>query len=359
MLSKYQHHFNFNKMNYHRFRVCVIVSLFILISCDNNNVITHSLNAPEAETVIVQQPLDDHDFAISLYSMIQVNNSGLYVTPAQVINDSVLYYYPNERKTLCCHKVEGIIRQGRGPLEMTDVRLSTKTVTGDTLIFFSSHLSKLITIDNNGLVNEIKLQEPDLTKMGYAFSYNKTHLAFSLEPALGNEHLIEIINTVSGDFVTTFPRRVPFGFEPAIRNQVFSMAAVPDGFVVSFVGDRKLYRFNFNGDILDEIIMGKSEPIGKPYKIQNPQSAPSSKPYIPKIEYHNGYLFVLMDQQIWILKYEDFEPVKRLKILRDPNEEIAPVTDFSVTSDFIYVRMGRNELYRMTTNSNWYNPHSL
>ena len=72
-------------------------------------------------------------------------------------------------------------------------------------------------------------------------------------------NILRIIDLEKGTIVGGVPLRVPNGYEPAIRNQVFSMASVPNGFAVSFVGDRKFFIVYYSGTIKNEIILGESD----------------------------------------------------------------------------------------------------
>ncbi|NGP89404.1 hypothetical protein [Fodinibius halophilus] len=340
-----------------RYYIFFLFFLVVLACQKSNDINSFDVSKSKATTVIANKMDINYSFFISLYSFIQANNSGLYITPSNVINDTVLYKYPKEALNKCCGDLEGIIREGRGPNELSQIFASSKSVTGDTLLFYSPNSAKYLGINNDGVViDSLEFQNSKtLMNTGNSFSYSKGYFLIpSFNRFFSSKNLFSIINTNNNTSKDIFEPRVPPGYEPAIRNQVVAMGALPNGFAVSFVGDRKIYIIGFNGEVKKQLIFGESEPIPEPFKVKNPKQAPSSKPYITKIEFYKGHILVLMDNLIWILDYPSYQTNNLLKILRDPKENSAPVIDFSITEDVIYVRMGRGGLHSVKTNPNWF-----
>lgn len=337
-------------------KTCILIFTCILIGCKEQQGSTSIKLKKLEKTVVIASKMDvTNDFFISLYSFLQANDSGLYITPSSIINDSVLYKYPINEVGKCCVELEGTVREGRGPNELLQIYSSTKTINGDTLLFYSPNSAKYLSINNEGIIFEPFNTSGKIINTGYSFAYSKGYLLMpTFNKVFSRDYLLTMMNVNTNVQKKIFKPRVPAGYEPAIRNQIFTMGALPNGFAVSFVGDRKAYIIGFDGQIKHELIFGKSEPIPEPYKITNPRQAPASKPYLTKIEFHNGNLFVLLDNVIWILDYPSYQTKELIKILRDPEEKSAPVIDFSITDETIYVRMGRSDLYSVKVNPNWY-----
>lgn len=297
---------------------------------------------------------NENDIYLSSYSPLQANASGLYITPFEAVNDTVLYKYGSDTLNYCCLKMEGVLREGKGPSELVRVGTSTKTINGDTLLFYSSGNARYMAIDKKGNVFQPFKASLKAVNASHSFAYSND---FLLLPSFGKpfdeDHLFTLVNVNTNTQQGVFEPRVPAGYEPAIRNEAFTMGALPDGFAISFVGDRKLYTIGFNGEIKNEVIFGESDPIPKPYKITNPSQAPSARPYLTKIEYHEGHLYVLVDNDIWIVEYPSYNIKNIIRIVREPDDMIAPVTDFSITDETLFVRMGRKNLYAVEANPNW------
>lgn len=333
-----------------------ILLAFVVIGCGQQKLNSSiPLNKPD-ETVVIASRVDmDSKFMISLYSFIQANSSGLYITPSSIFEQTVLYKYPHKRLNECCIELEKVIREGKGPGELLQIYSSTKTINGDTLLFYSPNLRKYLSInETGGIINPFDVSD-NIVSTGYSFAYSRGYLLVpTFNRFFSSDSLLTLINVNNDKQKKIFEARVPAGYEPAIRNQVVGMGALPEGFAISFIGDRKLYILDFQGKVKKELIFGESDPIPEPYKISKPKNAPSSKPYLTKIEFDNGHLFVLLDNLIWILEYPSYKPKTLLKVLRDPEEKSAPVIDFSIADETVYVRMGRDGLYDFPINPNWY-----
>lgn len=333
-----------------------ILLAFITIGCGKQELNSGTqLNNPD-EAIIIASRLDmNSNFMISLYSFMQANRSGLYITPSSTFEQTVLYRYIPEIFTKCCIELDKVIKEGKGPGELLQIYSSTKTVNGDTLIFYSPNLRKYLSVNEAGNIFKPFEVTSTVISTGYSFAYSRGYLLVpSFNRFFSRDSLLTLLNVHTGEQKKIFKPRVPAGYEPSIRNQIVAMGALPDGFVLSFIGDRKLYILDFRGRIKQELLFGKSDPIPQPYKITNPKNAPSSKPYVAKIEFHRAHLFVLVDNIIWILDYPSYEPLKRLKVLRNPEEKSAPVIDFSITEKTVYVRMGRDGIYNFPMNPGWY-----
>lgn len=328
------------------------------LACSNESVDTvfELSDAPIVEILTIPY-IDDPYYQTSLNSMIQANNSRLLVTPANPVAETVLFGYninaiqQNEQNV--SSSLINVINQGTGPFEASRIMLSSKNVTGDTLSFMSENSSKIILINTDNEISEFFLDRHIAFMMGDSFTFSGGHIGFSIEPRFGDGHLIGVYNITNGNLKTGLPLRVPIGFQPAIRNRVFTSAAVPGGFVFYFVGDRSFYYVNYDAEISGVFILGKDDPISKPYTINNPMDAPSARPHIPKMEFSNGYLHILMDGLIWIIDLDNGETIRKLKFFEDSNDQLYPL-EFTTNNNTIFLRHGRDRILRAQIDHSWY-----
>jgi len=306
----------------------------------------------ENVSVDVVTYIQDPDFQASIRSLIQANDSGLFMTPVMPVKNTVLFHY--DVKNDGPERMSGpSVFRGQGPNEALDISLSAKNTAGDTLAFLSINSAKILFIDAGLNVSERFLASQILTKTGDAFSYSNGYLGFSMEPRLGEGNLFGVYNFQNGSFYAGFPLRVPLNMEPAIRNRVFASAAVPDGFVFAFTGDRKFYRVNYKAEITGIYVLGEDEPIGEPFRINNPKESVSSRPYITKMEYSNGYLHVMMDQKIWVIDLESRQSIAQLEFVDKSGEIINPF-EFTMNGKMLFIRQGRDLIHKVEIDQNWY-----
>ncbi|MEO9887543.1 MAG: hypothetical protein ABJR05_08940 [Balneola sp.] len=333
------------------------ILIFFLIGCNQSNDSIQSvidLSQPKEENIntqfISKMPLDIDEFSYSNFSFIQANNSGIYVTPSTTIDGYVLYRYQISSNSTV--EVKGVVKEGRGPKEKERISMSSKSISGDTLLFGSSG-SKTLVINRKGELSEWNVPTYKLPNFGYSFSYNGNKLLIpSFNPAQ-SENLFGIFDIENQSINFSFPARVPYGFQPSIRNDILGETPIPGGFAVSFLGDRKVYILNYLGEIEKEIILGESDEIPRPYKVENVQESIGAKPHITKMEYFNDHLLVLMDNILWFIKMPSFEVSNRLKFHTLENEDKATVIDFSIAENYLYLRVGRKGIYFTETDQSW------
>lgn len=332
--------------------------LIFIIGCETNKQSTNlelDLSTKEARNVsIVANKINfpDGEFAYSNYSFIQANNSGLYVTTPTVNNGYVLFRYVlnPEHNTV---KVDSLVRSGRGPGEIESIYMSSKTIDGDTLMF-TSPSDKMLTIDQKGDVSEWFIDSKRITNFGFSFSYSNGKLLVPSFSPGQREYLFKIYDVNRNEVYNSFPPRVPYGYQPSVRNEILGETPLPDGFAISFLGDRKIYLLDSKGDLKREVIFGKSDKIPEPFKVSNPQEAPGAIPYITKLEFFNDHLLVLIDNVIWILEYPTFEVKSKITILGSKNVEKSPVIDFSISEKYLYSRIGRDGIYFVDNDYKWF-----
>ncbi len=348
-----------NVINY-----ALLASILLITACQNpqvSNTETINIGSSEEDTVeLTARQLNVTDnYMFSFYSFLQANTSGLYITPANAIRDSILFEISakdSKSYNSLSHILNGVIRKGSGPKELLDINLSTKSATGDTLFFYSANSAAFISIDNEGTVLGRKSAPKNVFTNGSAIGINKGYFLFPVfNPIVSKDNLLAIVEKDDGSMKYFFRPRVPAGYEPAIRNMVFPIGAVPNGFAFSFLGDRQIFITNFKGDILKTIILGESDPIPDPYIIDDPSGSPGATPYITKIEFFEDHLFILMENQIYIIAYPDLVLSKILRIKRKGESDLASVVDFSVNSEKIFLRIGREGLFTVDLNNNWLN----
>ncbi len=310
--------------------------------------------AEEISIIAKKMQMPGFEFEYSNYSFIQANNSGLYVTPATAIDGFALYRYtikPEKEFT----QVDSVVRLGRGPNELELLQMSSKTTSGDTLLF-SSPFNKILLVNQSGELSEwdIDLYSKKVINYGYFFSYGNNNLLIPSFNPIQTDYLFTIYEVEGNQVYDSFPPRVPYGFEPSIRNVPVGETPLPDGFAISFLGDRKVYLLNEMGEINKEIILGESTIIPSPYKVKNPQDAPSAIPHIPKMEFYKGHLLVLADNIIWVVEYPSFNLKSKIRLLHNDQVETSPVIDFSVTDRYLYARIGREGMFYTETDRNWF-----
>ncbi|MEQ9351451.1 MAG: hypothetical protein RJQ00_02600 [Vicingaceae bacterium] len=337
-----------------------LIIILLLSSCNDkktasNKVIelSNSLNGKEEVVTPKKVQFDEEELTYSNFSFIQANKSGLYVTPAGTFEDYVLYRYEIDSNVQMAKRT-GIIKEGRGPNEIERISMSSKAINGDTLLFGSAG-SKTLAIDDKGFLFEWEFDTRQIPNYGYSFSYNKGKLLIpSFNPAQ-TAYLFRIYDLGKDSSYFSFTPRVPYGYQPSIRNEVLGETPIPKGFAISFLGDKKVYVLNFKGEVTKEIILGESDEIPKPYKVNSPQESPGAKPYITKMEFFNEHLLVLMDNTIWILEYPSFSLKMKIKLSINETNETSPVIDFSISDNYLFSRIGRSGIYYTETNASWFN----
>ena len=332
----------------------ILLTLFVINSCDKKiNLPIQELDNPPLEIVTLNQQNNiSVDMAMSAFSPMQANSSGLYITPSHCDNDSVLFRYKN--LSLNDNNARGVVAHGNSNNQAERILFSTKSVQDDTLIFYSGASAKLLTVANNGSISQMGFTNKQLSFIGYSFAYNNNHIIISIEPLFQKNYLLSILNIRTGEVKNAFPLRVPHGYQPAERNHVSAMAAVPDGVVFAFTGDRKFYFMNYDGNILREVVLGESDPIPPPFQTEQPDTLERSPNYISKMEYEDQFLHILVDDKIWILDAENFEAVTRLEFVDPLVQETASPVDFSITNQQLFLKLGEQKISWMTRDINWY-----
>lgn len=338
------------------------LTLIIITSCistdENQPKIRNTVDINDVTKVIfTADKLElENDYFMSFHSFLQANESGLYVTPNNAVNDTVLFKLPSDLfGNKNSKRLRGAIREGNGPNELLNISLSTQTAS-DTLIFYSINSSAYLSIDSSGNITEKKGTPINVFSSGSSLGYNNGHFLFpSFHSVYSKDNLLTITNTALNTQVHFFEPRVPAGYEPAIRNQVFPIGSLPNGFAFSFLGDRKVYTIDFKGSIESVIVLGESDPIPEPFKISESSRPPGAKPYITKIEFFRDHLFILMDNYIWVLDYPDLELKNVFEFKKNLEDDKAPVIDFTINNDLLFLRIGRDGLFSINTNQNWFN----
>lgn len=335
------------------------VILAFIVGCETNKPLDTSAfdltGAENKEVSIVANKMkfEEGELAYSNYSFIQANNSGLYVTTPTVNNGYVLFRYilnPEDETT----KVDSFVRSGRGPNEIESIYMSSKTIDGDTLMFTSPN-DKMLIIDQKGILTEWIIDSKRITNFGFSFSYNDGRLLVPSFTPGQTGYLFKIYDVNDNVVYNSFPPRVPYGFQPAVRNEILGETPLPDGFAISFLGDRKVYILSSEGDLKREIILGESDEIPEPFKVSNPQESPGAKPYITKMEFYNEHLLVLIDNIIWIIKYPSLEVKSKIRLLKNRQVKESPVIDFSISDNYLYSRIGRDGIFFVETENDWFN----
>lgn len=316
------------------------------------------LNKPKVESYMAREISKRDRIELSLNSLLQANNKGIALTPRLPISGTSLFYIPdrdiNKKRDVCCNELRSLIRQGRGPGELQFVYASSETYNSDTLLFYSAKDARFVLFNQS--MKQIKAR-PGFNlhfPVDFRFTLSNGYLLVPLDPQFfPGGKLLRIINTNTGKAINTYDARVPLGYEPHIRNNPSCIVSLPDGFGVAFIGDRSVELLDYQGNVKTRLIFGKSDPIGKPYKIRDPSLAPAGNLYIHKMEFQDGYLYVMVDHIIWIIRYKNLKPVTRLKIFTDIDQEATQANDFSIVSDRLFIRKGWGKLYVLPFSENW------
>lgn len=341
-------------------KIFFVIILVLIVGCKNNKPLDNSMidlsgkNIKDIIIVVKKMKFEEDEFSYSNFSFFQANNSGLYVTPPTKIDDFVLFRYtliPEEKTT----RVEGVVRSGRGPNEIELLHMSSKTLNADTLMF-TSPIDKMLIVDQMGLLSEwdVDLYSKKIINFGYSFSYGNGRLLIPSFNPTHKDYLFKIYDVSDSLVYNSFPPRVPYGFEPAIRNELLGETPLPDGFAISFIGDRKVYILSSKGELKKELILGKSDEIPTPFKVSNPQEAPPATPYITKMEFYKGHLMVLVDNVIWLIEYPSLKVKSKIRLLKNKQVIESPVIDFSISDKYLYSRIGRDGVFFVETNIDWF-----
>lgn len=295
--------------------------------------------------VVLSNPIMDTPFNSSLSALVQANRNHILIAAARPYEGSIAFAmrYPFTDST---YHLNGLIREGSGPFEARALHASSKTIGGDTIAFLAFEDAKLIWVDEDLNRSERVLQADFSQRFGDVFAYQGGMVAYSMNPRTGDGYLIGIHHIVPESTFFGIQIRVPVDYQPAIRNRVFSIAPIPDGFAVAFLGDRQIYLLNTRAEITNILVLGESDPIGEPYLVSNPMDAPPSRPHIPKIEYDSGILHVLMDGELLFIDLEKRTITNRLAFVDTQNQPVVPL-EFSISGQDLIIRVGRNELYKV------------
>jgi hypothetical protein len=336
-----------------KYLINIFAVLLFLFGCQIEESIHPEWIKPgETDTVQVFSLIQEPDFQISIRSLIQANHTDLLLTPAMTVDKSVLFsrkIRDNDINSVS----DTVIPFGQGPNEAVTISMSSKNAAGDTLAFLSLQGSKILFVDNSMNVSEHIFSDHMVNKTGDTFAYGNGYVGFSIEPMVGDGDLIGVYNMSNRTLKSGFPLRVPLNMEPAIRNRVFSSAALPDGFVFAFTGDRKFYRVDYNAEVNGIYVLGESDPIEEPFNRNDANDPVPSRPHIPKMEYSNDHLHVLMDSKIWIIDLETGRSVRQLAFTDDSGGAVIPL-EFSMNNKTMFIRRGRDMIYMAEIDSQWY-----
>lgn len=337
-----------------------LCSVGILFSCTqtatkDSSISTYRFDKDIKEETYIASPIGmQHEFSLSLFSMIQAIEDHLFITPFGTADNYVLFSYNTGNNSYCCPDFKGHIRYGRGPKENETISMGTKTPTQDTVLFYSVNSNRYTIIDKSGEpTEEITIKaKPNL---GYSFAYSNNKLLTSVfNPMFNSEVLFQIQDIKTEKGIEFFEARVPNGYDPEIRNVPTALASVEDGFAIAFVGDKEIHFYDFEGEPIKKYVFGENEPIRIRKKSSGNDEGSSSMPYVYKIEFCNGFLFALIQNQLWIVDYTEDRVVTKLKILEDPDQETAPLNDFSIGGDKIYLRFRRDDLAYLPVDEQWF-----
>lgn len=304
-----------------------------------------------AVTHITPSPVFIQDSVpISAFSPMQSTDKGVAVTPSQHPDGIALVFLPHQHQ-VCCPLFKPLAKSGFGPGEAANIISSSRTVDGDTLLFYSASSDKFSVYNSKlELVDEWKISQP---VMSGGFAYHSGTIVSGISPEFNDGYLLRVTDPGSEEYDTAVPARIPAGRQPAIRNVLSAIAAVPDGFALSFVGDKSVNLADISGVVHSRLVLGKDDPLPESYTVSNPMNAPRGKAYISKIEFYDHHVFILMSSEVWILSYPDFKLKSRLVVNTD-DVKGAGVSDFTVGSELVYLTIGRGDIYRIPVNQNWF-----
>lgn len=338
------------------FRLLVIGFFFFkLYGCTGEREIerTNIYIEPESiDSLIIVSPPLNLDLPGRLYYDIGLLavKKGLVITPTSVGLDTLSFYIDHDLTT-CCPAKYPIINAGRGPGELQFIDANAKSRNGDSLMFFSISEAKFLTFDESmKLVLEERSPVPLNIDGNFAFSGRAISIAQS--PALNDDHIFRKFNLETRSSESFLKARVPTGYQPQIRNNLSTMALIPDGIVFSYYGDQEILFLNKN-TITRALGFGSNEPIDT-WKSDPKKDGSRSKAYILKVEYSNDHLFVLYRKELLIFSYPELKPKKRIIVLSDINDKKPSVTGFSVYEDWLYITYLGQQISQIKMNPKWF-----
>lgn len=299
--------------------------------------------------VLLDSEYIEAPFDASLFSLIQMMSTDIFITSAGAYEGYVLHAFNLDQPL----DIKTVIRHGRGPIETTSISSSSKTIQSDSLIFLSREQAKLLIVTSVGQVSDFEIDSEIYNQIRGAFSMQSGFIAFETNSHLHPKSLIAVLNVNSGAISYGIPPRVPYGYQPAVRNIISHMCPIPEGFALVFVGDRKLYLIDRAANVQRVLALGESDPIGTPFRVSNPSEAPGAYPRIPKMQYHNGLLHVLMDDSLYLLDLESQRVKTVIHFVNREDERMTPL-EFSASGDHMIVRIGRNRFYPVQLEPDWY-----
>ena len=323
----------------------LIIAIIIFdINCTNSDKSVYGINLSDKEKVEVK--LKDSsafnlDIGSSLYSQIQTNESGIIITPRSIINETSLFLV----NIPINDNIEFIpvIGEGQGPGEMLGIDGSS--VFNDTLVFFSGKSNKIIFLNDTLQVIREKLLKPQSFVLNdFAFAYNK--LIADLPPKFNKNKILRIYDMENDSVMRFINYRIPPEYEP--RNEFSLLGVVSEEIYYAFVGDKELNFINFKGEQIRKVVFGKNDPLPKPYTVKDFSDIKPVKPYIIKSQLYSNYFLILIDSEFWILQKDNFEFVKRIKLVLEPTDKPRlPIIDFAVTNNTIVFLEGRSTIHQL------------
>ncbi len=332
-----------------------LIALFLLIACDRSEPTPKEIAIDHSRATVVKVVLDTNfletPFDASLFALSHAIGQHVYITSSNSHYGYMVhgYSFRNGFEQV----LEPVIRHGRGPGEAVSISGSNKTMQSDTLVLRTRENAKLILWTSDMKSRDIEIEASVFAQMTSEFALDNGYLAFQIIPHLQSGSLIGVMNLHQENIVYGLSPRVPYGFQPEIRNALSSICPSPNGFVLSFLGDRKVYRIDYNAQVHQIMALGESDPIPNPHRIKNPTEAPGAKPYIPKMQYHNGLLHVLMDDSLYLLDLESQRVKTVIHFVNREDERMTPL-EFSASGDHMIVRIGRNRFYPVQLEPDWY-----
>jgi hypothetical protein len=332
-----------------------LIALVLLIACDRSVPVPNEILIDHSRVKNVNVVLDTNfmetPFDASLFSLSHAVGQHVYIT-----SSNSHYGYLVHRYSIgygFAPEPEPVIRYGRGPGETVSISRSNKTIQNDTLAFLSRENANIILLTSDMKSIDLDIESNVFSRMTGEFALDNDYLLFENTPHLQSGALVGVLDLRNGSIQYGISPRVPYGYQPAIRNVIATVSPIPNGFALAFLGDRKVYIIGYSAVVSRILALGVSDPIEKPYRINDPFEAPGAGPYIPKMQYHNGLLHVLMDGTLYLLDLESQRVKTVIHFVNREDERMTPL-EFSASGDHMIVRIGRNRFYPVHLEPDWY-----
>ncbi len=322
--------------------ILFIVISSALLGCEcHQNSIPLDVENVEVITVDVEAIEDLSVIRLSNFAKLQSQGSTVFLTLPRSRNDTILYKWSPD-----VNSIKGLFRAGRGPGEVLQVLSGARSYSDSRIFFYCSATAKFLIHNDDNRYSEMSLPHELFLFSGTEFAISGDYFAFELS-AHGEkkEKLLAIYHMPTNSISYHVDIRIPFGYEPSSRNLITASAGIPEGFAFSFLGDKEVIFLDHSGKITAVVQLGENDPLPSPYILPEGVRAEGGRPYISKLEYKNGLLYILFMGEVYKLDLENLELKGKFEMRNQQGEAIKPILDFTISESIMVIRAIGNEAF--------------